>query len=108
MLSFLAFGLPAAPEWTVIGVLALVLFGPKKLPEMARLCAKVVAEFQKAKEELHREILQIPKLPEIREPLEKKKYQPQQTNSKSSEMVEEPSTQLPSASEEFCKNTSSE
>lgn len=72
MSPFLAFGFPAAPEWTFIGVLALILFGPKKLPEIARGTAKVFAEFQKAKEEFQRELLQVPKLPEIRQPEERR------------------------------------
>ena len=72
---FLAFGLPAAPEWTFIGILALILFGPKKLPGLARGCAKLLAEFQHAKEEFQREILQIPAPPKIQEPPEKKAYQ---------------------------------
>lgn len=94
MPSFLAFGLPAAPEWTFIGVLALILFGPKKLPEIARGCAKVLSEFQKAKEEFQREILQVPKLPEIKQPLEKIARQPQQANADLSEIAKDAPTQL--------------
>ena len=75
MITLLAFGLPAAPEWTFIGILALILFGPKKLPGLARACAKVIAEFQSAKEEFQREILQIPAPPQIKEPQEKRPYQ---------------------------------
>ena len=75
MLPLLAFGLPAAPEWTFIGILALLLFGPKKIPGLARGCAKVLAELQSAKEEFQREILQIPAPPKIKEPEEKRPYQ---------------------------------
>lgn len=75
--SFLAFGLPAAPEWLFIGILALVLFGPKKLPSLARGLAEIFHEFQKAKEEFHREICELPPLPKIQEPPEKKVFQAQ-------------------------------
>ncbi|HLB32728.1 MAG: hypothetical protein A3F67_05600 [Verrucomicrobia bacterium RIFCSPHIGHO2_12_FULL_41_10] len=74
MLSPLAFGMPATPELIFLGILALILFGPKKLPELARGFGKAMAEFQKAKEEFQREILQVPPLPEIKEPLEKKAF----------------------------------
>ncbi|MEI6416906.1 MAG: twin-arginine translocase TatA/TatE family subunit [Verrucomicrobiota bacterium] len=72
---FLAFGLPAAPEWLFIGILALVLFGPKKLPSLARGLAQIFHEFQKAKDEFHREICELPPLPKIQEPPEKKEFQ---------------------------------
>ena len=64
----LAFGMPAAPEWIFIGILALVLFGPKKLPELARGLGKALAELQKAKEDFHREITGVPPLPKIQSP----------------------------------------
>ena len=64
----LAFGMPAAPEWIFIGILALVLFGPKKLPELARGLGKALGELQKAKEEFHREITGVPPMPEIQSP----------------------------------------
>ena len=64
----LAFGMPAAPEWIFIGILALVLFGPKKLPELARGLGKAMAELQKAKEDFHREITGVPPLPKIQQP----------------------------------------
>jgi len=76
---FLAFGLPAAPEWLFIGVLALILFGPKKLPSLARGLAEILSEFQKAKEEFHREIRELPPLPKIQEPAEKKAFQASST-----------------------------
>ena len=65
---FLAFGMPAAPEWIFIGILALVLLGPKKLPELARGLGKALGELQKAKEDFHREIAGVPPLPKIEPP----------------------------------------
>lgn len=68
MMTLLAFGMPAAPEWIFIGILALVLFGPKKLPELARGIGKALGELQKAKEDFHREISGAPPLPKIESP----------------------------------------
>lgn len=39
-------------EIILIFILALVLFGPKKLPELGRMLGKAVSEFRKAKSEL--------------------------------------------------------
>src|SRR5579885_61289 len=41
-----------AQEMICIFVLALLLFGPKKLPELGRMLGKAVAEFRRAKSEL--------------------------------------------------------
>lgn len=68
MIPLLAFGMPAAPEWIVIGILALVLFGPKKIPEIARGLGKALGELQRAKEDFHREITGVPPLPKIESP----------------------------------------
>lgn len=75
MILVLAFGLPAAPECTFLLILAFILVGPKKLPLIARSCAKLLGELQNAKDELTREILQIPVLPKVQEPPEKKIHQ---------------------------------
>jgi TatA/E family protein of Tat protein translocase len=40
------------PEMLFIFVLALLLFGPKKLPEIARQVGKALAEFKRASNEL--------------------------------------------------------
>jgi|Deesub1362A_J573_1020465.scaffolds.fasta_scaffold00005_300 sec-independent protein translocase protein TatA len=42
-------------ELMVILIVALILFGPKKLPELARSLGKAVAEFNKAKDEFSKE-----------------------------------------------------
>jgi sec-independent protein translocase protein TatA len=40
------------PELVVIFVIALVIFGPRKLPELGRSLGKSIAEFKKATSEL--------------------------------------------------------
>jgi len=46
------FGSLGAPEVIAILVLALLLFGPKKLPELGRTLGKSIAEFRRATHEL--------------------------------------------------------
>src|ERR1700744_829107 len=43
--------MPGFGDYIVIFVLALILFGPKKLPELARQVGKLMAEFRKASNE---------------------------------------------------------
>ena len=40
------------PEMVVIFLVALVLFGPKKLPELGRTLGKAITEFRRAQSEL--------------------------------------------------------
>ena len=47
------------PEMIMIFVVILLLFGAKKLPELARGLGKSMGEFKKAKEEFETEIHQI-------------------------------------------------
>ena len=44
------------PEMAVIGAIALVVFGPKRLPEMGRTLGKTLKGFQSASKEFEREI----------------------------------------------------
>ena len=44
-------------ELAIVIVLAIILLGPDKLPEVARTLGKVYAEYQKAKKRLELEIL---------------------------------------------------
>ena len=87
MISFLAFGMPAAPECIFVAILALVLFGPKKLPSLARNLAAILGELQKAKEEFQRELFQLPPLPKIQEPLDKKIFQATPVSQATSEIT---------------------
>ena len=44
------------PELVVIFIVALVVVGPERLPEMARAVARLIVEFRRATEELKKEL----------------------------------------------------
>ena len=46
------FGSLGMPELIVIFVIALIVFGPRKLPELGRSLGRSIAEFKKATNEL--------------------------------------------------------
>ena len=52
----LALGIPQGPEMIFIFILILLLFGAKKLPELAKGLGKSAGEFKKAKQEMDNEI----------------------------------------------------
>ena len=47
------------PEMMMIFIVALLLFGAKKLPELARGVGKAMGEFKKARDEFEREISHV-------------------------------------------------
>ena len=55
-LQFLAFGPLGGPEIALIFLIMLLLFGAKKLPQLARGIGKSMGEFKKAREEFEHEI----------------------------------------------------
>lgn len=52
----LALGMPGWPETLFILVLVLLLFGAKKLPELARGLGQSLNEFKKARDEFEAEV----------------------------------------------------
>jgi TatA/E family protein of Tat protein translocase len=54
--SLLAWGLPSGPDLIILLVIVLVLFGAKRLPELARGLGQSVNEFKKAKDEFDKEL----------------------------------------------------
>ena len=46
------FGSIGMPELIIIFVIALIIFGPRKLPELGRSLGKSIAEFKRASNEL--------------------------------------------------------
>jgi sec-independent protein translocase protein TatA len=57
-MNMLAFGTPGPSEWMLILIIVLVLFGAKKLPELARSLGQSMNEFRKAREEFDKELQQ--------------------------------------------------
>ncbi len=56
------------PEIAVIGALGLLIFGPKRLPELGRTLGKTLKGFQKASTEFEREINKAMAEPDTLEP----------------------------------------
>jgi sec-independent protein translocase protein TatA len=58
------------PELIIIFVIALIIFGPRKLPELGRSLGKSIAEFKKASNELKSTLEEEIRLEETRSDLE--------------------------------------
>ena len=64
------FGSIGMPELIIIFVIALIIFGPRKLPELGRSLGKSLAEFKKASNELKSTLEEEIRLEETRSSLE--------------------------------------
>jgi len=60
------FGL-GVPELRLIFIIALVLFGPKRLPEIGRTLGKAMGEFKKATDELKNTVEREVRMEELRQ-----------------------------------------
>lgn len=64
------FGSLGIPELIVIFVIALIIFGPRKLPEIGRSLGRSINEFKKASNELRNTLEEEIKLEEQRPPVQ--------------------------------------
>ena len=68
------FGL-GIPELLIIFVIALIVFGPKKLPDLGRSIGRAMAEFKKASEEfqesVREEMKEVEKTADVKEEMKK-------------------------------------
>ena len=55
-MTTVAFGMPGASEWIIIFLVVLLLFGAKRLPELARSLGQAKKEFQKGAREVEDEV----------------------------------------------------
>jgi sec-independent protein translocase protein TatA len=69
------FGSIGMPELIIIFVIALIIFGPRKLPELGKSLGKSIAEFKKASNELKSTLEEEIRLEEQRTTVEEKKAQ---------------------------------
>jgi sec-independent protein translocase protein TatA len=67
------FGSIGMPELIIIFVIALIIFGPRKLPELGKSLGKSIAEFKKASNELKSTLEEEIRLEEQRSTIEEKK-----------------------------------
>ena len=66
------------PELMIIMVIALIIFGPRKLPELGRSLGKSIGEFRKASNELKSTLEEEIRMEEFKE--ERKKIEAEQTS----------------------------
>ena len=78
MNNILMFGMPGGTEWIVIFLAILLLFGAKRLPELAKGLGKAIREFKKATSEVEDSIRDAIREEEVKK-VEAKKSQPVET-----------------------------
>jgi sec-independent protein translocase protein TatA len=70
----IAFSMPGWPETLFILILILLLFGAKKLPELARGLGQSLNEFKKARDEFEHEVRKSTAELEVKEAPEKQEH----------------------------------
>src|SRR5713101_1806657 len=83
------------PELIIIFVIALIIFGPRKLPELGRSLGKSLAEFKKASNELKSTLEEEIRLEEPRSTLEASKAAAAATATATSTTIPHPEEPVP-------------
>jgi TatA/E family protein of Tat protein translocase len=76
MNTLLALGMPGWPETIFIVLIVILLFGAKKLPELARGLGQSLGEFKKARDEFEKEVRKSTAELDIKEAADKQPHQP--------------------------------
>lgn len=71
----------AGPDVVIILLVVLLLFGAKRLPELARGMGQAMNEFNKAKDDMHRQITSADQ-PAVRQPSEIREHRVEETEAK--------------------------
>lgn len=59
MNTVLLFGMPGGTEWIIILLVVILLFGAKKIPDLARGLGKGIREFKDASKEIKDEVTKV-------------------------------------------------
>ena len=73
METIFAIGMPGGWEWVIIVLVVLLLFGAKKIPELARGLGRGIREFKDATKEIKKDIEEGTNVEENRTSVEGKK-----------------------------------
>jgi sec-independent protein translocase protein TatA len=84
------FGSLGMPELIVIFVIALIVFGPRKLPELGRSLGRGIAEFKKATHDLHSSFEEEIRVEDQHSAVEGSKAAPRATVTAAAPHVEDP------------------
>jgi len=84
MNNILAFGMPGGSEWIIILLVVLLLFGAKRLPELAKGLGKSIREFKKATSEVEENIRDAIREEEVKK-VDAKKSEPVKTEASEKE-----------------------
>lgn len=87
MNNILLFGMPGGTEWIVILLAILLLFGAKRLPELAKGLGKSIREFKKATSEVEDNIREAIKEEEVKK-VQAESAKPVETEASAKDKVE--------------------